>query len=267
MAEIAEGFTISAIITLNTYDGLNVLGEIKLPTTKITEDTIERTASLILEDSAPSAYLGDILRTNFGTQGFTIKASCSANTIDNNDCVGDIKCARCIISDQTGDCNASVLLDSIDTANYIGDILRANSGNQGFTVKALTTLNTMNAEDIIADINHGKVHIEDISEDIRATLIIDRPYADFKDYLGDIVRENFGKQGFTVKAFSSVSTYGKHEVLGDVFRSMGGKLLPDIGVFAYKGKYYFMYTNEKIHDMMFKEKENKKDESEGDTTE
>lgn len=267
MAEIAEGFTISAIVTLNTYDGLNVLGEVKLPTTKITEESIERTASLILEDSAPSAYLGDILRANRGNQGFTIKSSCSANIIDTSDYIGDIRCARCIISNQINDWCVSLILDNADKSNHIGDILRANSGTQGFTVKALTTLNKMNTEDIVGDINHGKVHIEDISEDIRATLIIDRTYADFTGYLGDIVRENFGKQGFTVKAFSSLDSYGKQEVIGDVFRSMGGVLLPNIGVFAYKGKYYFMYTNEKIHDMMFKQKDNNNNESEGEVTE
>lgn len=267
MAEIAEGFTVSAVVTLNYYDGLNVLGEVKLPTTKITEDAIERTASLVLEDSAPSDYLGDILRANRGNEGFTLKGSCSSNIIDTSDYIGDIKHGKCIISDQTGDCAASLTLSNDNTADYIGDILRANSGSQGFTLKAATTLNSMDVTGIVGDIKHGKVRIEDTSEDIRATLILDRPYADFNGYLGDIVRENFGKQGFTVKAFSSLNTYGKQEVLGDVFRSMGGVLLPNIGVFAYKGKYYFMYTNEKIHDMMFKEKDSKKDESEGDTTE
>lgn len=251
MAEIAEGYTFNATVTLNTYDALAVLGDIKLPKTSITEDSLGCSASLTLNTADANAYIGEILRTNTGSHGFTIKASCSLNTLDKTQYIGDIKHSKIKITEESGDTNASLVLDATDESAYIGELLRTNKGSHGLTIKATSVLNKRNPADVIGDIRHSVAIDSEQTRDVMADLMLDN--MDATGYLGDVLRANTGKQGFTVKSNITLDGYSKQELLGDIYRSVRGiHVFDTMGIVAYKGKYYFVYGNDKIYDVILK---------------
>lgn len=260
MAEIAEGYTFNATITLNAYNAAAVLGDIKLPKTVITEDTLSCSASLTLDDTDTSFYVGEILRTNTGLHGFTIKGSCSLNVLDKTQYIGDIKHDKIKITEESGDTNASLVLDKADEDAYVGDILRTNIGSHGFTVKATSILNKRDPSDVIGDIRHSVAIDSEQTRDVKADLMLDD--MDARNYLGDVLCANTGKQGFTVNANITLDNYNEQEVIGDTYRSVGGTLWDRLGVVAYKGKFYFAFNKDKIQDILMLE--NKEDEKNGD---
>lgn len=259
MAEIAEGYTFNATVTLNTYDALAVLGDIKLPKTSITEDSLGCSASLTLNTADSNAYIGEILRTNTGSQGFTIKGSCSLNTLDKTQYLGDIKHSKIKITEESGDTNASLVLDAADSSAYIGELLRTNKGLHGFTVKATSVLNKRNPADVIGDIRHSVAIDSEQTRDVMADLMLDN--MDATGYLGDVLRANIGKHGFTVNANAYLDDYSEQEVIGDMYRSVGGTLWNRLGVVAYKGKFYFAFNKDKIQDILLLEDEQQKEDT------
>lgn len=253
MAEIAEGYTFTATVTLNTYDSLAVLGDIKLPKTTITEDSLGCSASLTLNTTDANAYVGEILRTNTGSHGFTIKGSCSLNVLDKTQYLGDIKHSKIKITEESGDTNASLVLDKTDDSAYIGELLRTNKGSHGYTIKATSILNKHSPSAVIGDIRHSVAIESEQTRDVMADLMLDN--MDATDYLGDVLRANTGKQGFTVNANAYLDDYSEQEVIGDMYRSVGGTLWNRLGVVAYKGKFYFAFNKDKIQDILLLEDE------------
>ena len=175
MAEIAEGFSVNAVINLDEYASINVIGDIRLPKTNITKEEATTAANILLDISDTSQYIGDIKRSNIGTQGFTIKAASSLNTIDDNSVLADVAHGRSIISNQTNDLLVSITLDSVKTSDYIGDIKRANSGSQGFTIKSTLGVDIPDTVDYFADIAHARCIINNHESEVRSLLILDVP--------------------------------------------------------------------------------------------
>lgn len=245
MAEIAEGFSVNAVINLDEYVSINVIGEIRLPKTNITEKEGTTAANILLDISDTSQYIGDIKRSNIGTQGFTIKAASSLNTIDDNSVLADIAHGRSIISDQTNDLLVSVTLDSVKESDYIGDIKRANSGSQGFTIKSTLGVDIPDIVDYFADIAHARCIINDYESELDASLILDIP--ENSEILADIRRANSGTQGFTLKAFSMLDNYDENSEIADIYRSVKGLSRSTTKVIYYKGKKYLLYQADKLH--------------------
>lgn len=245
MAEIAEGFSVNAVINLDQYLSINVVGDIRLPKTNITEEEDSTAANILLDISDTSQYIGDIKRANTGTQGFTIKAASSLNTIDNNSVLADIAHGRSIISDLTNDLLVSITLDNVQASDYIGDIKRANSGSQGFTIKSTLGVDIPDTIDYFADIAHARCIINNNESEVRSSLILDVP--EDSGILADIHRANDGTQGFTLKAFSMLDNYDETFDIGDIYRSNSKYSRSTTKIIYYKDKKYLLYQADKLH--------------------
>ena len=245
MAEIAEGFSVNATINLDEYASVNVIGDIKLPKTNITKEESTIAASVILDNSDTSHYIGDIRRANTGTQGFTIKAASLLDDIDINLVLADISHGRSVISDQTNDLLVSLLLDDNNVFAYIGDIRRANSGTQGFTIKSTLSVDEIDTTTYFADIAHARCIINDYESELSASLILDVP--EDSEILADIRRANNGTQGFTLKAFSMLDNYDEIFDIGDMYRSNSKYSRSTTRIIYYKGKKYLLYQADKLH--------------------
>ena len=75
MAEIAEGFSINATLVLNSSASSYVIGDIKQPKVKLSEDSTLAQAYLALDVYDSLNTLGEIKRSNNGSQGFSITNS------------------------------------------------------------------------------------------------------------------------------------------------------------------------------------------------
>lgn len=245
MAEIAEGFSVNAVIKLDEYVSINVIGDIRLPKTNITEEEGTTAASVTLDNSDTSHYIGDIKRANTGTQGFTIKAASLLNDIDINLVLADISHGRSVISDQTNDLLVSLLLDDNNAFDYIGDIRRANSGTQGFTIKSTLSINKTDIATYFADIAHARCIIKNCESELDASLTLD--VSEDSEILADIRRSNDGTQGFTLKAFSMLDNYDANSEIADIYRSVKGLSRSTTKIIYYKGKKYLLYQADKLH--------------------
>ena len=216
MAEIAEGYSINATIVLNAYTANSVIGEIKQPKVNLYDGSTLASASIILDATDTTRFLGEIRRTNLGNQGFTIKAAVTLNDIDVSFNVADISHGRCIITDVTHTTNALLELDNSDVTLYIGELKRSNSGNQGFTIKSSLSLDDKDDVYYFADISHSKCIIRSDEGDVLASLTIDEK--NLEDILGDFYRANKGQQGFTLSSKVILDRHDTNEILADVFR-------------------------------------------------
>ena len=245
MAVITEGFSVNAYIVIDQYNSVNVLGDIKLPRTNTTEENVTTAGTVLLNSNDVNQYIGDIKRSNTGIQGFTIKAITTLDDGDSNSICADVAHSRSVISDQSKDLSASVVLDTIQTSQYIADIRRANSGTQGFTVKSLLSIGSYENIDNLADIAHARCIINDYESELSASLILDVP--EDSEILADIRRANSGTQGFTLKAFSMLDNYDENSEIADIYRSVKGLSRSTTKVIYYKGKKYLLYQADKLH--------------------
>lgn len=140
MAEIAEGFSINATLVLNSSASSYVIGDIKQPKVKLSEDSTLARAYIALDIYDSLNTLGEIKRSNNGSQGFSVKAAVLLNDSDDSFSIADISHAKCITTDETNTTNASLELNNYDLALYLGDLKRSNSGNQGFTIKSYLSI-------------------------------------------------------------------------------------------------------------------------------
>ena len=245
MAEIAEGFTVNANLTLDIYSSLDYIGDIIHGRGIRSLEDKEFTAVLTLDTFNQNSTIGDLLRANVGNQGFTIKSTLSLETTDNNSYFADIVHSRCIIKDDAGDTLSSITLGSINANEYIGDIIRANSGNEGFTLKSSLSLNTPDISNYFADIAHARCIITDDNNDFIGSITLDVELA--KEILGDVIRSNSGQEGFTVKGSSRLNNYDESGLIAEIYRSISGRRKASIGVILYKGKRYLVYTKDTVH--------------------
>lgn len=245
MAEIAEGFTVNANIKLDVCLALDFIGDIVHDRGIRSSEDKEFAAAITLDNYNPNFTIGDLLRANAGNQGFTIKSTLSLETTDSNSYFADISHSRCIIKDDAGDTFSSITLDSINANEYIGDIIRANSGNEGFTLKSSLSLNTPDISNYFADITHARCVVTDDNNDFIGSITLDKESV--KDILGDIIRSNSGQEGFTVKGSSRLNNYDESGLIAEIYRSISGRRKASIGVIFYKGKRYLVYTKDTVH--------------------
>lgn len=245
MAEIAEGFTVNAVITLDDYLSTDFVGDIIHGRGIVSEEEKAIAANAILNSYNQDGTIGELLRANSGSQGFTLKSSVLLDNSDITNCLADIAHSRCIVKDDAGDILSSLTLNSNNKNEYIGDLIRANSGSQGFTLKSSLILNTPDTNNYFADIAHTRCIITNNEDKILASVTLDEESA--KEILGDITRSNSGQQGFTLRASSRLNNYDENSLIADIYRSISGRRKATTGVIDYKGKRYLVYTNDSIH--------------------
>ena len=250
MAEIAEGFSINATIILDTYSLSYVIGDIKHPKVNLSQEEMPIDAALTLNVTDISNILGDISRSNTGSQGFTIKAAAILDDNDDAFNIGDISHGKCVIRDDDNTTSAILKLDDHDLNLSLGDLIRSNSGNQGFTVKSVLKLDDKDNTEYFADISHGKCIIRDDEKYISSSLILDEECLD--EFLGDFCRQNKGQEGFTVYSKAILDTSDKTDIVADIFRKNEPKYNATTKILAYKDKYYLVYANGRVYHFLTK---------------
>lgn len=245
MAEIAEGFSINATITLDTYSLSYVIGEIKHPKVNLSQDAMMLSADLILDTSEPLSILGDFTRSNKGSQGYTVKASAILEDKDTAYNIADLSHGKCVIRDDNNTTLALIKLDDKDIDLYLGDFIRSNSGDHGFTLKSVLELDNNDVTAYFGDISHGKCRISADENNITSSLILDEISLD--DFLGDFTRANKGQQGFTLSSKVILDSPDTNEILADIFRKNDPKYESTARILAYNGRYYLIYTNDCLH--------------------
>lgn len=248
MAVVAEGFTLNANIVLDNYDASGIIGEYKHARASVYEENKDFAATLLLENVLANEYIADVLRSNSGNQGFTLKSSISLNNNNSTDYMADVIYARAIINSVTSDINANISLDNKSADEYIADILRSNSGSQGFTLKSIISIDEKEVAAYFADIIHGRCVITSDTYDYPCYLTID----DTKnsEIFADILRQNQGQQGFTLKATSVLDRYNDNEAFADMYRSITVDSIPTVKILYYKGKRYFVYQKDNIYHLI-----------------
>ena len=245
MAEIAEGFSINATLVLNSSASSYVIGDIKQPKVKLSEDSTLAQAYLALDVYDSLNTLGEIKRSNNGSQGFSVKAAVLLNDSDDSFSIADISHAKCRTTDETNTTNASLELDNYDLALYLGDFKRSNSGNQGFTIKSYLSIDNKADSYYFADISHGRCVIKNDEGNLLAELTLDN--GSFEHILGDFTRANKGQQGFTLSSKVILDRPDTNEILADIFRKNDPKYESTARILAYNGRYYLIYTNDCLH--------------------
>lgn len=245
MAEIAEGFSINATIILDTYSLSYVIGEIRHPKVSLSRDKMILNADLILDTSETLSILGDFTRSNTGSQGYTVKASAILDDNDTSYNIADISHGKCVIRDDESITSALVKLDDNDISLYLGDIIRANSGSQGFTLKSVLELDDNDVTAYFGDISHGKCRISTDENNLTSSLILDEISLD--DFLGDFCRKNKGQQGFTICSKVVLGSSENNDIIADIFRKNEPQYNATTRILAYKDKYYLVYINDRLH--------------------
>ena len=250
MAVIAEGFTVNAVITLDDYLSTDFVGDIVHGRGTVSEEEKALAANAILNSYNQDSTIGELLRANSGSQGFTLKSSVLLDNSDITNYLADIAHSRCIVKDDAGDILSSLTLNSDNEIEYIGDLIRANSGSQGFTLKSSLSLNTPDTNNYFADIAHARCIVTNDNNDIIGSITLDEESA--KEILGDITRSNSGQEGFTLKASSKLNNYDESALVADLFRSIKGHVNARLNIIYYKGKRYWVLTDDKIHYFVMK---------------
>lgn len=250
MAAIAEGFTVNAVITLDDYSDADFLGDIIHGRGLTASEEKNFAAVLTLDSFNQDLTIGDLLRANSGSEGFTLKSTISLDDKDTGKYVADIAHSRCIIKNDTGDILSSIILGSIGVNEYLGDIVRSNSGSEGFTLKSILSLNIPDTRNYLADIAHARCIVTNENEEVIGSITLDEESA--KEILGDVIRSNSGQEGFTVKASSKLDNYDDTDLVADLFRSIKGRVNARLNIMYYNGKRYWVLTNDKIHYFVMK---------------
>lgn len=147
-----QGYTLKASAILDDNDTAYNIADISHGKCVIRDDENITSALVKLDDNDISLYLGDFIRANSGSQGFTLK---SVLELDDNDVTayfGDISHGKCRISTDENNLASSLRLDEISLDDFLGDFCRKNKGQQGFTIYSKVILGSSENNDIIADI-------------------------------------------------------------------------------------------------------------------
>lgn len=239
MADTAEGFTVNAYIVLDESSSAGFIADIYHDTAVITEKSISYNGTVLLSDTDDSFFIGEIKRANSGNQGFTIKSSVTLESKDDTLYIADIAHGRIVTSEKSEEILSSVTLDNIEQEKFLGDILRANSGSQGFTVKSVLSIDESNISTFLGELSYPRSITREDNRDIASTLILD--LKEDSEIVADIKRANFGQQGFTLKAFSRLDNYDKAQYIADIYRSINGKDCSKTQIIYYKGERYLLY--------------------------
>ena len=250
MAAIAEGFTVNAVITLDDYSDSEFLGDIIHGRGLTVSDEKDFVAALTLDNYNQDLTIGDLVRSNSGSQGFTLKSTISLDGKDTSNYVADITHSRCIIKDDAVDILSSITLGSIGANESLGDIVRSNTGSEGFTLKSSLSLNAIDTSNYFADIAYARCIVSDDNSDFIGSITLDEESA--KEILGDVIRSNSGQEGFTLKVSSRLNNYDESDLVADLFRSIKGHAITRLNIMYYKGKRYWILTNDKIHYFIMK---------------
>lgn len=245
MSASAEGFTLNAYIVLDNYEATSLIGEYRHARASVYEQSKDFSANLLIGNTFSNEYIADILRSNGGNQGFTLKSSISLDNNNSTDYIADIIHARVIINSVTSDINANISLDNKSIDEYIADIRRSNNGSQGFTLKSSISVDEKEVAAYLADIIHGRCIIANDTYDYISNITLDN--AENSEILADILRQNQGQQGFTLKAITILDNYNDNEAFADMYRSIKADNLPTVKVLYYNGKRYFVYQEYKLH--------------------
>lgn len=245
MAEVSEGFTVNGSVVLDDLLSSCYIADIYHDRGIITEETFSRNGTVILSDCDTSLYIGEIKRANSGSQGFTIKGSVGLDVKDTAIYLADVAYSRLVINNNSSDILSSIILDSTENDKYIGEIKRANSGNQGFTVKSTLYLDDNNVSDYSGDIAYARSRHYDDNLDIDSVLVLD--VSEDSEILADLKRANQGQYGFTVKALNRLDNFDNNQNIADVFRSINGYELTKTKVIYYKGKKYLLYRYNQLY--------------------
>lgn len=245
MAEIAEGFSVNATIILDTYSINYVVGDIQHPKVNLLQDETQIDAALTLNATDVSNVLGDFRRSNTGSQGFTLK---SATILDDSDAsynIADISHGKCVIRDDADTTSALLKLDDSDLSLYLGDFNRSNTGSQGFTLKSVLELDNNDDTAYFGDVSHGKCITSTDEESVSSSLILGE--TNLVEIIGDCFRQNKGQQGFTISSKIILGSSESNDIVGDIFRKNEPQYNATAKILAYKGKYYLIYTNERLY--------------------
>lgn len=148
----SQGYTVKASAILDDNDTAYNIADISHGKCVIRDDNNTTLALIKLDDKDINLYLGDFIRSNSGSHGFTIK---SVLELDDNDVTayfGDISHGKCRISTDENNLTSSLILDEISLDDFLGDFCRKNKGQQGFTICSKVILGSSDNNDIIADI-------------------------------------------------------------------------------------------------------------------
>ena len=148
----SQGFTIKAAAILDDKDNTFNIGDISHGKCVIRDDDNTTSAFMKLDNNDLSLYLGDFLRSNSGSQGFTVKSVLELDDKDNTDYFADISHGKCIIRDDEKYISSSLILDEECLDEFLGDFCRQNKGQEGFTIYSKAILDTSDKTDIVADI-------------------------------------------------------------------------------------------------------------------
>ena len=149
------------------------------------------------------------------SEGFSVNVNIVIDDYYGSDVLGDIFVyPQTVIKEKTMDYNTSIVLDEANILWYIGDIKRANSGAEGFTLKSDCAIDRIEENAVIADIRHGKVRIGEAAEDILSSVTLDN--SDENYIIADIIRSNDGNQGFTLKAGIALDSFDINDFIADI---------------------------------------------------
>lgn len=155
------------------------------------------------------------------SEGFSINVNIIVDNYDDIATLGEIRLSPVVvITDSSAEYSTSIILDKDNSSDFIGDIKRANNGNEGFTIKSDCYLDRPKIEEVLGDIKHGKVIISQAAADILSSIVLDDTDTDL--FVADFLRSNSGSQGFTLKAGIELDSSDIDFIIADIIH---GKII------------------------------------------
>ena len=146
------GFTIKSSVTLESEDDTLYIADIAHGRIITSEKSDELLSSVILDNIEQEKVIGDILRSNQGCYGFTVKSILSIDESNLSDFLGELSYPRSVTREDNRDITSTLIIDLREDSKILADIKRANFGQQGFPLKALSRLDNYDNNQNIADI-------------------------------------------------------------------------------------------------------------------
>lgn len=246
----AEGFSLTASVIIDSDDSQSIIGDIAHAQNFIIyDDTYDYPAFCLIDDQNTNSYIGDILRSNTGSEGFVIKTSVLLDDYSDANLIADIRHSRILESEEERAHNASLFLDDYDGGQTIGDVTRENYGSSGFSLQTVLKIDDIDENLTVGDILHPTGPRSSDSNVYYSSLILDNIQKE--SYVADtlrIVTENpINRIDFNLKATLNVDYNDNTKIVGDLFRSSTGLNIQMINILLYKDKRHVVLYKDKLH--------------------